>query len=186
MLNNRLTQWLQQNVIAVLLPVWLIWLAAAFYYLASNDLVFFDPNDDLASISKDVTFDTDVVAYFNKQSLSTKSQVYHLLDDNCRCNSISEDHRQGLDAGTFTDAGYETQILSYQPFSNLIPSSPAVVIFNDNDQLVYMGPYSAGLSCDSSNSFVERVFNYSLISEYLGAVIVHEAKGCYCQNTDNI
>jgi hypothetical protein len=181
MLNNRLTKWVSHNVITLLLPIWLVWLAIAFYYFASNDLVLFDPNDDLASLSQNMSFDQDVVSYFNQRSLPTQNQVYHLLDSSCRCNDISEQHRQDLNIGAFADAGYQTQTLPYQEFTDLIPSSPAVVIFNDKNELIYMGPYSAGLSCDSSNSFVERVFKHALVSEYLGATIVHEAKGCYCQ-----
>jgi hypothetical protein len=179
-LNKRL--WVQQNVTRILLPIWVIWLAGAFYYFSSNDLVLFDPEDSLASASLDMSFDQDVVAYFNQRSLSTHKQVYHILDPNCHCNAISEDHRHALNQGTFNQAGYQTQSLPYRNFSNILPSSPAVVIFNDNNELVYMGPYSAGLSCNTSNSFVEAVFTQALKSDFLGAVIVHEAKGCYCQN----
>ena len=169
----------------ILLPLWLIWLAVAFYYFASKDLVLFDPNDELASLSIDLSFDKDVVDYFQQRSIPTQNRVYHLLETDCRCNTISEAHRQDLNLGAFADAGYQTQVLPYQDFSDIIPSSPAVVIFNDNNELVYMGPYSAGLSCNSSNSFVEGVFKHSLVSDYLGAVIVHEAKGCYCQSEND-
>ncbi|TDF39764.1 hypothetical protein EYS14_09680 [Alteromonadaceae bacterium M269] len=178
--ENIVVQWVSKRPIQVLVPIWLIWTALAFYYFASKDLVLFDPNDDLASMSGDMAFDSEVVALFQSRSLDTTKRVYHLLDDSCRCNSISEDHRQQLNFGAFAEAGYSAETLPYQPFSNVLPSSPAVVIFNERNELVYMGPYSAGFSCDSSNSFVERVFKHSLTSDYLGATIVHEAKGCYC------
>jgi hypothetical protein len=179
---ERFIQWGRKNTLSILIPFWLIWLAAAFYYFASNDLVLFDPEDSLASASQDMSFDQEIVSYFEQHSLSTHKQVYHLLDENCRCNEISEAHRLDLNIGVFNDSGYETQTLSFKQFSNILPSSPAVIIFNSNNELVYIGPYSAGLSCDSSNSFVESVFKQSLISEYLGAIVVHEAQGCYCQN----
>ena len=43
------------------------------------------------------------------------------------------------------------------PGSEQVPASPAVAIWDRSGKLAYFGPYSEGLTCNSSNSFIEPI-----------------------------
>ena len=43
------------------------------------------------------------------------------------------------------------------PGAERLPASPAVAIWDQRGELAYFGPYSEGLSCNSSNSFIEPI-----------------------------
>jgi hypothetical protein len=69
--------------------------------------------------------------------------------------------------------------LTHLPGAEHISSSPAVAIFDRQGQLAYFGPYSEGLTCNSSNSFIEPILVALLDNRSVSAT--HSmAVGCYC------
>jgi len=60
-----------------------------------------------------------------------------------------------------------------------LPATPSIAIWAADGKLAYAGPYSAGLVCSSTNSFVEPVLNKLITGkkvEPMGMMAV----GCYC------
>ncbi|MEX3985358.1 DUF6436 domain-containing protein [Paraburkholderia sp. EG287A] len=60
-----------------------------------------------------------------------------------------------------------------------IPASPAIAIWAADGKLAYAGPYSAGLVCSSSNSFVEPILNRLVAGAHVEPAPM-VADGCYC------
>lgn len=64
--------------------------------------------------------------------------------------------------------------------SEQIPASPAVAIWDRDGQLAYFGPYSEGLTCTSSNSFIEPILEALATNRPVSASNTL-AVGCFCQ-----
>jgi hypothetical protein len=72
------------------------------------------------------------------------------------------------------------QALAPLPGSAGIPASPAVAIWDKQGQLAYFGPYSEGLTCNSSNSFIEPILEALIAGRPVNASNTM-AVGCFCQ-----
>lgn len=72
------------------------------------------------------------------------------------------------------------QALAPLPGSAGIPASPAVAIWDKQGQLAYFGPYSEGLTCNSSNSFIEPILETLAAGRPVNASNTM-AVGCFCQ-----
>ena len=65
-------------------------------------------------------------------------------------------------------------------FKQFLPSTPAIIIYNDSGDLLYLGPYSTGYLCMPGNGLVEELI--PRMDENTGEqVIMSLTNGCYCQ-----
>lgn len=71
------------------------------------------------------------------------------------------------------------QALPQLPGSGQLPASPAVAIWDSQGQLAYFGPYSEGLACNSSNSFIEPILEALAAGRTVNASNTL-AVGCFC------
>lgn len=123
-------------------------------------------------------------------------RLVHFWDPNCPCNTGNQQHLAELMRNYAPDvAFYAVQKPASQgklpkplqaltpltdfPGALSIPSTPAVGIWNQQGELAYFGPYSAGLSCNSSNSFIEPVL-IALRERRPVTVDNTLAVGCFC------
>ncbi|GAB2998222.1 DUF6436 domain-containing protein [Psychrosphaera aestuarii] len=161
----------------LLTAVWLTLTAVSAYYFVSKRLKPFDPNGLLANAkSEDVV--KKLVSVHPLSGLAQK-RVIHFTDPNCGCNKVPSEHKKDLDK-VFEDQGFTIEIVEVSDsITSLIPATPSLVVL-DKGELVYMGPYSAGYSCSSNNSFVEVAMNnYS--QGFNPNLIVSNVSGCFCQ-----
>ncbi|WP_277592053.1 DUF6436 domain-containing protein [Pseudomonas chlororaphis] len=124
-------------------------------------------------------------------------RLVHFWDPACPCNVGNQQHLaeliehygpQGVEFYSVQKAGSHGQlpttlshlkILDGLPGSEQIPASPAVAIWDRNGTLAYFGPYSEGLTCNSSNSFIEPILQ--ALHEGRAVSATHTlAVGCYC------
>lgn len=121
----------------------------------------------------------------------------HFWDPGCPCNVGNQQHLQELlqrFAGQAVDF-YEVRkpgskgrlpqpLAALKPLDGLIgaeqlPASPAVGIWDQSGELVYIGPYSEGAVCTSDNSFVEPILDAVLAGRKVRAT--HSlAVACFC------
>ncbi|MFC3096085.1 hypothetical protein DRW07_05750 [Alteromonas sediminis] len=142
----------------------------------------FDPEYRLANASGVMDFDTQLATQFLAQYEHTANTVFHIQQGDCRCNIYSEQHIRILN-----NLGRENQLkskvidISTAPWlRDWIPSVPAIVVFNETSRLAYLGPYAPGPFCAVADSFVDNIIKTLNTNEYLGAVIIHDTQGCYC------
>jgi hypothetical protein len=124
-------------------------------------------------------------------------RLVHFWDPACPCNVGNQQHLgelieryepQGVEFYTVQKPGSHGQLpdnlshlkpLAVLPGSEQIPASPAVAIWDRSGKLAYFGPYSEGLTCNSSNSFIEPILQ--ALNEGREVSATHTlAVGCYC------
>ena len=71
------------------------------------------------------------------------------------------------------------KVLDALPGADQIPASPAVGIWDRTGKLAYFGPYSEGLTCNASNSFIEPILKALGTGREVNATHTL-AVGCYC------
>ncbi|PPA00274.1 thiol-disulfide isomerase, partial [Pseudomonas sp. MWU12-2312b] len=124
-------------------------------------------------------------------------RLVHFWDPACPCNVGNQQHLaelveryvpQGVEFYAVQKPGSHGQLpstlsslksLDVLPGSEQIPASPAVAIWDRSGKLAYFGPYSEGLTCNSSNSFIEPILK--ALNDGREVSATHTlAVGCYC------
>lgn len=121
----------------------------------------------------------------------------HFWDPGCPCNVGNQQHlaelveqfaTQGVEFYSVQKPGTSGQLpstlstlkpLEQLPGSKALPASPAVAIWDREGKLAYFGPYSAGITCNSSNSFIEPILNALTAGRTVNASN-NMAVGCFC------
>ena len=124
-------------------------------------------------------------------------RLVHFWDPACPCNVGNQQHltemveqfsAKGVEFFAVQRAGSHGQLLAtlsslktltILPGSEQVPASPAVAIWDRSGKLAYFGPYSEGLTCNSSNSFIEPILNALTDDRPVNATHTL-AVGCYC------
>jgi hypothetical protein len=124
-------------------------------------------------------------------------RLVHFWDPACPCNVGNQQHlaeliehysTQGVEFYGVQKPGSHGQLpanlerlkhLPTLPGAEQIPASPAVAIWDRNGKLAYFGPYSEGLTCNSSNSFIEPILKALQDGRPVNATHTL-AVGCYC------
>jgi hypothetical protein len=124
-------------------------------------------------------------------------RLVHFWDPGCPCNVGNQQHLgelierfapQGVAFYTVQKAGSKgrlpanldaLQALATLPGSEQLPASPAVAIWDQQGRLAYFGPYSEGLTCSSSNSFIEPILEALAAGRHVDASNTL-AVGCFC------
>ncbi|MBK5531822.1 thiol-disulfide isomerase [Pseudomonas sp. TH08] len=124
-------------------------------------------------------------------------RLVHFWDPACPCNVGNQQHltemveqfsAKGVEFFAVQRTGSHGQLpatlsrlktIAVLPGSEQVPASPAVAIWDRNGKLAYFGPYSEGLTCNSSNSFIEPILN--ALTDDRPVDVTHTlAVGCYC------
>jgi len=125
----------------------------------------------------------------------------HFWDPGCPCNVGNQQHLEELlkrfaeQPVTFhevrkpgSSGRLPPSLQALQPLDGLVgaeqlPASPAVGIWDQQGELVYIGPYSEGAVCSSANSFVEPILDAVLAGRRVRAT--HSlAVACFCDWQD--
>ncbi|MEB0043969.1 MULTISPECIES: DUF6436 domain-containing protein [unclassified Pseudomonas] len=124
-------------------------------------------------------------------------RLVHFWDPACPCNVGNQQHLtelvehyvpQGVAFYAVQKPGSHGQLpstlrglksIAVLPGSEQVAVSPAVAIWDRAGKLAYFGPYSEGLTCNSSNSFIEPILQ--ALNEGRAVNATHTlAVGCYC------
>ncbi|VVO91251.1 DUF6436 domain-containing protein [Pseudomonas fluorescens] len=126
-----------------------------------------------------------------------KIRLVHFWDPACPCNVGNQQHltemvehfsARGVEFFAVQRPGSHGQLpttlsslktIAVLPGAEQIPASPAVAIWDRSGKLAYFGPYSEGLTCNSSNSFIEPILNALTDDRPVNATHTL-AVGCYC------
>lgn len=124
-------------------------------------------------------------------------RLVHFWDPACPCNVGNQQHLgelieqyapQGVEFYALQKPGSHGQLpdnlrtmktLTTLPGADQVPASPAVGIWDRSGKLAYFGPYSEGLTCNSSNSFIEPILKALGTGRDVNATHTL-AVGCYC------
>ncbi len=164
-----------------LVLVWAAGVILAMSAFSTVQLKEFDPKLKLAYQSADTDFDVQLANIIMENYQGLRNQAFHLTDAGCFCATVGAPHiasvKQELALLGFTN--HELELSNFPELGDIIPSVPALLIFDDKGKLNYLGPYSSGYLCSSSGSMVDKVLAASKLGVSVGLVNT-EAEGCYC------
>lgn len=176
-------------LICLTVGLWLLALLAALWWFQGRYLRPFD--------ERTAVFAGDTLRLPGTLLGTGRITLVHFWDPACPCNAGNQAHlaelmqtyrAQGVafhvlqkpgSSGRLPDALRALQPLPALPGAEQLASSPAVAIWDRTDQLAYFGPYSAGLTCNSSNSFIEPVIEAVLAGRAVRNTNAL-AVGCFC------
>jgi hypothetical protein len=164
-----------------LLLCWLGGILGLLAWFAQAQMHWFDPQQRLASAAADLQFDAALVRQVQQQSPDLRMAVVHFRQQDCMCDGLAQAHSLAIDQQLRSKGFHSEEMLlnPTNPLNQFIPSTPAVAVFNEQAQLIYLGPYSVGLGCISGAGLVDKIVSSASIP-YIGALINSDAKGCYC------
>jgi len=103
--------------------------------------------------------------------------IIHFTSKGCDCTQFSDEHKQQIDTQGIKDS-FRVINIELAPGA-IIPSTPAILIVDKLGELMYLGPYSKGLSCSKTAGYVELVMN-NYQQGFNTRLVVSQAQGCYC------
>lgn len=175
---------LQRGGLLLLIVLWFGAVLTGLWWLLDARLVWFDADGQLQQHASTAGYEQQLTAQLLQIAPDTQSAVFHIFAENCACNWRTRGHQQAIERSVSEQGGRNiaVDIDQYPELKTLIPSTPAVIIFNANQQLVYLGPYADGAFCNTETSFVEQllpaVSGDGAVAT--GGWINTVAKGCYC------
>lgn len=157
---------------------WLVVILAALVTIGSERLMPFDPNGTLTAQMIQPDFDSRLSLSLGRAHSKT---VVHFTQPLCYCNMVANPHINSVKRLAEKE-GFDNTVISIDSdpkWASVVPSTPAIAVFDENGKLDYLGPYSTGFYCSPSNGLVEA-FIEQRTKPLPGAVIAAEAEGCYC------
>ena len=152
--------------------VWLSLTFYGFYYMQYEKLRPFDPEGKLEKVSAE-----EFSVRINEAFDFSKNTVVHFVDEQCGCNSSSQKHLTKLSSEALAN-GYSVKFIEPKHFP-LVPATPSTAIMGSDNNLVYFGPYGAGILCSDTSGFALTVFSNHL-KGFDANLIVSDVDGCYC------
>ena len=170
----------------IAISLFFIWLGAtafAFYWFSDAKLVKFDPdgllNTVLESQSSKLAYEQALKSELRQTYGSLANSAFNISQSNCSCNQLLNTHLQTLNPW-LEQKGFFIHNVNYTGIKSYVPSSPAIIVFDENESLIYVGPYSTGYLCNSENGIVELAINSAISFKGIPAMILSDAQGCYC------
>lgn len=141
--------------------------------------VEFDPHDRLLLESMDSNFDIKTSKTFKQANIKISKSAIHLHSGACICEFLAE-KKVDKTISALKQIGYENRFVNITnlPKKFALISTPSIVIFDEDEKLLYLGSYNSGLECVTESD----VKISSILAPLPGAFINVDSTGCYCQN----
>lgn len=174
---------IKQALVFSALIIWVLVIIGGLAYSGLQRQVDFDPRQTLALAAMNAEFAPTVTRIMAEQYPSLSKTVIHIQQAGCHCNFSNDIHVDRLDY-KLNQADYRSLHVapSSIPDSVLLPSLPAIMVFDEKGQLGYFGPYASGYFCSTDTAIVDRFLNNILANTHIGSAVVSEGYGCYCAN----
>ena len=169
------------KTVRLLVFVWFVIIFAVLMYFTTARLVDFDPQAALLDNASEPTFYAELDSFLKSQYGTVQGRAFHISDSDCFCQMVAGAHiadvKQLVDNASMENIAIS---LSEQPdIEHFLPSVPAIIIYNEASELIYVGPYSTGYLCTTGNGLVEALI--PKMSEPVSEpVVMSLARGCYC------
>ena len=143
----------------------------------------FDPQQTFAFAAMASEYPQAIVVSMSKQYPALTKTVVHIQQEDCSCNFSNNIHADRIDdkLDKFRYRSLHVSASSF-PADIVLPSLPAIMIFDEQGGLGYFGPYSSGYFCSTNSAIVDRFLDNILLNTHLGSSVVSEGYGCYCPN----
>lgn len=166
---------LRQTLLLVLWPLLSLALLGIFTW---QRVVAFDPADRLASADAEQS----ITRLFQQTYDDIQQTGFVVSAEACQCNNFNAPlERQMHRLLSEQDYSVRKVVLNADSeLRRLIPSVPALVVFDAEQHLRYVGPMSAGYVCTPATNEIAGLVAGIIGGQYLGAQINNLTSGCYC------
>jgi hypothetical protein len=168
-------------LLVIIIPLWLVLALIGLLFASKSIEKPFDPTGALYYASNKPDFDSQVNSMlYGALHVPLNNVVVHITShSDCLCQLTASRHIKSVkDAVEYIGKRNETvYIENIKDLSNMLTSTPAIAVFDEQGNLSYLGPYSTGIGCLSSNGTVEP---YLDTKSTWGAIVPLESTGCYC------
>ena len=168
----------------MLLFGWAAALILAMLLYGNRQLSEFDPNGSLVHRSTYSNFDKSVVEILKNEGIPAGSIVHIGRQKYCYCETLTAPHQTQL-LNRLSHLGYSSVNINIElvpKLAKMLPSTPALIIIDSNNNLRYLGPYATGYGCFTGKDLVDEISQYATAPHYLGAIIKSDAQGCFCHH----
>ena len=169
------------KTIKLLVFAWFVLIFAGLMYFTTERLVDFDPQAALLDNATEQSFYIELDTFLTEQFGTVAGRAFHIADDGCFCQMVAGAHVADVKDLITSEAMENVSVsLSDQPrLKDFLPSVPAVIIYNTEAELIYVGPYSTGYLCTTGNGLVEDLIP-KMTEAVSDPVVMSLARGCYC------
>lgn len=172
--------WFRKNIHLLGIALWVALILGAIYLASIKRLVLFDPAGTLSQQVSSFAFSQPFKQIIGAKHGSLVNKVVHFSNENCYCQNVANSHINSVKRLANDAQFINIQQNLTEPLAHFIPSTPAVAVFDHQENLVYFGPYSSGFFCSAGSGIVEKFLKPTNRKNYIGAVVLADSKGCYC------
>ena len=169
------------KTIKLLVFAWFVLIFAGLMYFTTERLVDFDPQAALLDKATEPSFYSELDTFLNEQFGSVSGRAFHIADEACFCQMVAGSHVASVKEliTNETMENVSVSLSEYPGLKDFLPSVPAVIIYNSQAELMYVGPYSTGYLCTAGNGLVEELIP-KMKQTVSDPVVMSLARGCYC------
>ncbi len=167
-----------------LLIIWFVGCSALILIMNAGKAREFDPEQRLAIKLMELDLEAKLLSTLNTfKNNSSRGRIFHLYQNQCICERLAKSHVKTLDSWA-SDNRFESHSVNINQYPQLkafVPSTPAILAIDANNQLIYFGPYSRGIGCfNRSGEIDQQLANWVTPNSQRAGIIETDAKGCYC------
>ncbi len=161
----------------LIIGVWFIACSALITWYSTSNKNEFDPKMQLSQAIMDMSFEQTFsqLLITVKPEQTGNARIIHFTQGDCYCEWLAEPHQNKLDEWALKHE-FNAIYIDLKDFPQLqqyIPSTPAIAAIDDNNQLIYLGPYSRGSGCFSQSGEVDIQLNNYLMMKQTNLVLMH-------------
>jgi hypothetical protein len=172
------------NTIKMVVFLWFVIMFMGLMYYTTARMVDFDPDSALLDSSLEPQFYATLKSNLQNDFGSVNGRAFHFSQDGCFCQIVATEHINSVKdlISHETKENINVSLSDFPEFLSFLPSTPAIAIYNDAGNLVYVGPYSTGYLCSPGNGLVEDLIP-KMHDTLEDPIVMSLARGCYCNTT---
>lgn len=180
MQNNRFSHTLKLAVFILF-----VFMFIGLMYYTTQRLVDFDPNATLLDNSLQDSFYLEIKTQLENKYGSVSGRAFHFSEEDCFCQIVASAHVSDVKAmiENVSMENITIQLSDHPEMRQLLPSTPAIIMYNTQGEMMYIGPYSTGYLCTAGNGLVEELIPH-MDEKRDDPLVMSLARGCYCNLTD--
>ena len=174
------------NIIKIIVFLWFVIMFMGLMFYTTARMVDFDPESALLDKSLEPEFYSELKSRLQADFGAVEGRAFHFSEDGCFCQIVATQHISDVKnmIQAETKKNISVSVTDYPELISYLPSTPAIAIFNEVGNLVYIGPYSVGYLCTVGNGLVEELIP-RMNESVADPIVMSLARGCYCNTATN-